>query len=159
MYLTAHMIYSTISKMPTTAEQEAIQQTVTDLFQGYDFGKPPTEGTEVVGTSQEQSTTLDLGNVMATDETAATYALLSFDLASHAAEFARYNLLYMYSPWNQTEARPNQAYLLHHASGPLPTTDTQSKKPQTKRERDEIPSAEQPSTDHSQKRTKAKTGC
>ncbi|RBR23556.1 uncharacterized protein FIESC28_03738 [Fusarium coffeatum] len=145
--------------MPTTAEQEAIQQTVTDLFNGYDFGKPPTEDTEVVGTSQEQSTTLDLGNMMATDETAATYALLNLDLASHAAEFARYNLLYMYSPWNQTEASPNQAYFLPHANGLLPTTDAQSKKPPAKRERDEITPTEQPSTERSQKRTKAMTGC
>jgi len=148
--------------MPTATEQEAIQQTVTDLFEGYDFGKSPREGTEAVGTSQEESTASSFRNVMATDETAATcdsYALLSFDLASHAAEFACYNLLYMYSPWNQPEAGHNQAYFVPNASGLLPTTDTQPKKPQAKRERDEIPPTEQPSTDRSQKRTKAMAEC
>ncbi|RFN55560.1 hypothetical protein FIE12Z_206 [Fusarium flagelliforme] len=147
--------------MPTTAEQEAIQQTVTDLFEGYDFGTPPKQGTEAVGTSQEEAV-LDVRNIMTTDETAAScdsYTLLNLDLASHAVEFACYNLLYMYSPWNQAEAGLNQAYFLHHASGLPPTTDTQYKKPQAKRERDEIPPAEQPSTDRSQKRTKAMTEC
>ncbi|CAG7561343.1 unnamed protein product [Fusarium equiseti] len=148
--------------MPTTAEQEAIQQTVTDVFEGYDFGKSPREGTEAVGTCQEESAALSFRNVMATDETADTchsYTLLNLDLASHAAEFACYNLLYMYSPWNQTGARPNQAYFLPHASGLLPTIDTQFKKPQAKRERDEIPPTEQPSAGRSQKRTKAMAEC
>ncbi|KAJ4137403.1 hypothetical protein NW768_002990 [Fusarium equiseti] len=133
--------------MPTAAEQEAIQQTVTDLFEGYDFGKHTKEGTtETAGTSQEESTA-----TMTTDEAAAicnSYVLLNLDLASHAAEFARYNLLYVYSPWNQTEARPNQA-----------TTDTQPKQSPAKRERDETLPTEQPSTDRSQKRIKAIAEC
>lgn len=162
MHLTAHMIFSTLFNMPTTAEKEAIQQTVADLFKGYDFEKLPAEGTEVVGTSREPSTALDLRDTMAVDEKTAncdSYTLLDLDLASHAAEFVRYNLLHMYSPWNQAEARPNQTYFLRHASGLLPATDTQSKKPPPKRERDEITPAEQPSTDRSQKRTKAMVGC